>query len=186
MPRSGLAGPIRITVLDVRHRPFPTSVVAGADVTLRLAGGNDAELISGMTHAPEVHRFWGGRAITVQEAFAKYTGRRAPEVVSYVICERARPVGYLQSWQRDGRFGLDMFIAAEAQGRGIGPRAARAVATELTKLGWTPLTADPVVDNHRAFSAWRAAGFEATGELGDDEGKTTQIMCFSSPEQASE
>lgn len=166
------------------HRAFPSSVGAGADVTIRLARDSDAELISAMTRAPEVHRFWGGRAITVQEAWAKYTGRRAPEVVSYVICERAQPVGYLQSWQRDGRFGVDMFIAAEAQGRGIGPRAVRAIATELTRLGWTPLTADPVVDRG-ALSAWRAAGFEATGELGEDEGKATQIMSFSSPEQAS-
>ncbi len=119
----------------------------------------------------------------MQEALEKYTGRRAPEVVSYVICEESRSVGYLQSWQRDGRFGLDMFIAAHEQGRGIGPRAARALAAELTSLGWTPLTADPVADNQRALSAWRAAGFEATGELGEDEGRTTEVMRFPSPGQ---
>jgi aminoglycoside 6'-N-acetyltransferase len=79
-----------------------------------------------------------------------------------------------------------MFIAAEAQGRGIGPRAARAIATELTALAWTPLTADPVVDNRRALSAWRAAGFDATGEVGEDEGKAARIMSFSLPDQASE
>jgi hypothetical protein len=87
---------IPLSALDVIHRPFPTSVIADEGVTLRLARDSDAELISGMTRAPEVHRFWGGRAITVREAWAKYTGRRAPEVVSYVICERAEPVGYLK------------------------------------------------------------------------------------------
>ena len=168
------------------HRAFPTRVNAGADVTIRLARDRDAESMVAMTQAPEVNRFWGGRPITVQEALAKYTGRRAPEVVSYVICEGARPVGYLQSWQRDGRFGVDMFIAAEAQGRGIGPRAAHALATELTRLGWTPLTADPAVDNHQAIKAWRAAGFEATGDLGEDEGKSTQIMCFAAAAPASD
>ena len=167
------------------HRAFPTSVIAGPDVTIRLARDSDAELISGMTHAPEVHQFWGGRTITVQEASAKYTGRRVPEVVSYVICERVQPVGYLQASKRDERYGVDMFIAAEAQGRGIGPRAARAIAIELTRPGWSPLTADPVVDNLRAINAWRAAGFEATGEVGQDEGRATQIMCFSSSRQAS-
>jgi aminoglycoside 6'-N-acetyltransferase len=169
----------------VRQRPFPTSVTAGADVTLRLARDGDAETISEMTHSRDVHQFWGGRPVTAQEALVKYAGRRAPEVVSYVICEGARSVGYLQAWQRDGRYGIDMFIAAEAQGRGIGPRAARAIAGELTRLGWTPLTADPVVDNPRALNAWRAAGFEATGEMGEDEGKATQIMCFPPTAQGS-
>ena len=117
------------------HHAFPSSVVADAGVTPRLAQDSDAEMISGWTRSPEVHRFWGGRTITVHEVRAKYTGQRAPEVVSYVICEHEQPVGYLQSWQRRGRFGLDMFIAAEAQGRGIGSRAARAVASELTALG---------------------------------------------------
>jgi aminoglycoside 6'-N-acetyltransferase len=167
----------------VRH-DFPTSVLADAGVTMRLARGTDAELLSEWTHAPEVNQYWGGRPITVQEALAKYTGRRAPEVVSYVICEQARSVGYLQAWQQQGRYGLDMFISREAQGRGIGPRAARALATELTALGWRPLTADPALDNPRAIGAWRAAGFEDTGELGVDDGKTTQIMSFSAPQSA--
>lgn len=169
-------------MLTVIHRVFPGSVIADAVVTMRLARDDDAELISGWTHAPEVHQFWGGRAITVHEALAKYTGRRAPEIVSYVICEQARPVGYVQSWQGQDRYGLDMFIAAEAQGRGIGPRAARALASELTALGWVPLTVDPAVDNPRAIAAWRRAGFEATGELGEDDGKGTQIMSFAAPE----
>lgn len=72
-----------------------------------------------------------------------------------------------------------MFIAAEAQGRGIGPRAARAAATALTARGWEPLTVDPALDNPRAIAAWRAAGFEATGELGVDDGAVTRIMAFS-------
>ncbi len=163
-----------------RHRAFPSSITVGPDVTIRLAQDSDAELISAMTRAPEVHQFWGGRPITVHEALDTYTGRRAPDVVSYLICEGPRPVGYLQAWQRHGRFGLDMFIAAEAQGRGIGPRAARATAVELTRLGWTPLTADPAVDNLRALNAWRSAGFEDTGERGEDEGSPTQIMRFQS------
>lgn len=166
------------------HQPYPSSVLADSEVTMRLARDGDAEMISGWTHAPEVNQFWGGRPVDIQAVLAKYTGRRAPEVISYVICERTRCVGYVQAWQGRGRFGLDMFIAVEAQGRGIGPRAARALATELTAFGWTPLTVDPAVDNSRAIKAWRAAGFYATGEFGEDNGKTTQIMSFSSPLQA--
>ena len=160
------------------HRAFARSVVADAGVTLRLANDGDAETISGWTRSPEVHRFWAGRVVPVEEVLAKYTNRRAPEVVSYVIREGRRPVGYVQAWQQASRFGLDMFISAEAQGRGTGPRAARALALALTKRGWTPLTVDPAVENVRAIAAWRAAGFAATGELGTDGGNATQIMTF--------
>ena len=174
------------SVSVVIHHVFPSTVVADGEVTLRLARDSDAQVISEWTHAPEVSRFWGGQAITVREALAKYTGRRAPEVISYVICELGRSVGYLQAWQRQGRFGLDMFISLAAQGRGIGPRAARAIATELAALGWVPLTVDPAVDDPRAIGAWRRAGFEATGELGEDEGKPTQIMTFACSPQAAQ
>lgn len=147
----------------VTYQAFPSRVVADADLTIRLADDRDAERISEWTGAAEVNRFWGGRVVPVEEVLEKYTGRRAPNVVSYVISERSHPVGYIQAWQQEGRFGLDMFIAADSQGRGIGPRAARALATELTELGWRPLTADPAVDNPRAVKAWLAAGFAPTG-----------------------
>ena len=49
---------------------------------------------------------------------AKYCGSRAPGVVSYVVCLRDEPVGYLQAWQREPSYGLGMFLAAESQGRG--------------------------------------------------------------------
>lgn len=162
----------------VAHQDFPSSVVADAEVTLRLANDGDADTISNWTRSPEVHRFWAGRVVPVEEVLVKYTGRRAPEVVSYVISEGRRPVGYVQAWQQAGRCGLDMFISAEAQARSIGPRAARALALALTSRGWTPLTVDPAVENVRAIGAWRAAGFATTGELGMDEGETTQIMAF--------
>ena len=69
-----------------------------------------------------------------------------------------------------------MFISVEAQGRGIGPRAARALAVELTARGWTPLEVDPAADNAVAIRAWEAAAFRATGEHGD--GGDTLLMVF--------
>jgi aminoglycoside 6'-N-acetyltransferase len=162
----------------VIRNAFPKSVGAGSELSMRLAVDSDAEMIATWTRAPEVQRFWGGHALALDEVLAKYTGRRAPEVVSYVVCERGQPVGYIQAWQRADRFGLDMFLAAGAQGRGIGPRAAKALATELFGLGWTPLTVDPGIENTRAIRAWREAGFVETGELGEDDDTTTQVMTF--------
>ena len=160
------------------HLPYPDDVDAGEAVTLRLACEDDAPLISRWTRAPDVHEHWGGRALEVDEVRAKYCGRRAPAVVSYVVCLRDQPVGYLQAWQRKLRYGLDMFLAAEAQGHGIGPRAARALALELTAAGWTPLQVDPAVENAVAIRAWEVAGFRPTGERGHDNGRETRLMVF--------
>jgi aminoglycoside 6'-N-acetyltransferase len=161
-----------------RGRPYPSSVRAAAGTWLRLARDDDAPFIAEWTHDSAVHRWWGGRELTVEEVLAKYTGRRAPEVVSYVICEQGRAMGYAQAWQRTDGFGLDMFIAAGAQGRGLGPLAARALAEELHAAGWVPLTVDPALDNTRAIRAWRSAGFVATGEPADDGGVLVQVMTF--------
>ena len=82
------------------HSSSSASIVrAASGVGLRLARDDDnAETIAEWTRAPDVHRWWGGRAIAVDEVLAKYTGRRAPEVISYVITEQAHFVGYLQAW----------------------------------------------------------------------------------------
>jgi aminoglycoside 6'-N-acetyltransferase len=158
--------------------PCPSAVEAGEGLTLRLACDDDAPLISEWTRDPLVHRRWGGKPCEVEEVLEKYTGRRAPAVVSYVISADLRPVGYLQAWQDPHRFGLDMFVAAGAQGRGLGPRAARALAAELSALGWTPLTVDPAVDNPTAIRAWQRAGFRPTGERGLDDGAATEILVY--------
>jgi len=158
---------------------YPRSVTVDESIGVRLAQDADAPVISCWTRAPEVCRFWGGREVPLHEVVAKYTGRRAPEVVSYVITQVGEPVGYLQAWQIDGSFGLDMFMSAAKQRHGIGCRAARAVAVALTSRGWSPLTVDPAVDNLGALRAWGVAGFVATGESGtDDRGSTTRIMRF--------
>ncbi len=99
-------------------------------------------------------------------------------MISYVISESGCAVGYIQAWQGADRCGLDMFLAAHAQGRSIGPRAARALALALSSRGWSPWTVDPAVDNTRAVRAWNAAGFAATGEVGLDDGRPTQVMVF--------
>jgi L-amino acid N-acyltransferase YncA len=71
-----------------------------------------------------------------------------------------------------------MFIAAHAQGRGVGSVAARALSEELTGAGWEPLTVDPALDNSAAIKAWRSAGFVETGEPVDDGGVLVQLMTF--------
>ena len=119
---------------------------------------------------------WPG--IDVDGVRARYTGRRSPKVVLYVVCDDGGPVGYVQAWQRPDRCGLDMFIAAHAQGRGVGSSAGRALARELADAGWVPLTVDPAPDQTRSIRAGRAAGFQETGDPACDGGERVQVMTF--------
>ena len=159
---------------------YPSELTIGPaqGLRLRLSTPADAETITAWLAQEQVHRWWGGAPVALEQVRAKYTGTRLPGVAVYVIERAHAPIGLIQAWQEGARCGLDMFLAAGAQGRGIGPVVARALAEELTVRGWRPLTVDPAVGNVRAVRAWRRAGFVATGERGVDEGHETEVMIF--------
>jgi aminoglycoside 6'-N-acetyltransferase len=150
----------------------------GTAVRLRLATPADADVIWEWMQDQRVHRWWGGTPPTRAEVASKYTGARSPAVLVHLIEADGRAVGLIQAWQRPHARGLDMFLAADDQGRGIGPVAARALAGALTRHGWRDLSADPAVDDSRAIRAWSTAGFVPTGCYGSDEGRPTLIMVF--------
>jgi aminoglycoside 6'-N-acetyltransferase len=78
-----------------------------------------------------------------------------------------------------------MFLAAFAQGQGLGPVAASSLAAELTRRGWTNITVDPAVENRIAIKAWGKAGFRPTGRYSEDDGRKTVLMVYSpAPGQA--
>jgi len=161
-------------------RSYPRDLVIDHPlvVRLRLATPADAELITGWLSEEAVHRWWGGAPVPRREVEEKYTGRRAPGVVVHLVEAAGRPVGLLQAWQDADACGLDLFVAAAEQGRGVGPVAARALAEDLTARGWRNLTVDPAVENVVAVRAWSRAGFVPTGERGTDEGRETLQMVF--------
>ncbi|MFJ5087734.1 GNAT family N-acetyltransferase [Streptomyces sp. NPDC088674] len=117
---------------------------------------------------PEFVRYWGGRPLTRDEVAAKYTGRRRPDVESFVILSRTVPVGYAQYVPAGpDQGGIDMVLLPQAQGRGLGPDAARALVRHLrTVLGWTRVTVDPEARNAHAIRAWAKAGFRPVGGQG--------------------
>jgi aminoglycoside 6'-N-acetyltransferase len=144
--------------------------IAGELVELRPARPDDLELLVGWLHDPEVYRWWGGHPVPEEEIRQKYTGARSPRVRSYIIERDRVPVGYAQSW-RAGELsgGIDMFLAPDARGRGLGTDAARALADHLTYVeGWRRVTVDPEEDNARALHMWRRAGFVQTGQTTSD------------------
>lgn len=158
---------------------YPSELVVEAPrcLRLRLSDRRDAQTITAWLGQEEVYRWWGGAPVPLEQVLAKYTGDRLPQVAVYVIETEGRPVGLIQAWQDDG-CGLDMFVAADEQGGGVGPVAARALAEDLTARGWQDVRVDPAVDNVRAVHAWERAGFVLTGERGVDGGLETLLMVF--------
>jgi aminoglycoside 6'-N-acetyltransferase len=82
-------------------------------------------------------------------------------VTSLVVTEHGDPVGYAQWCEAGGQSGgIDLILAPEAQGRGLGSDAAEALVRYLFDvLGWQRVTVDPAPRNVRAVRMWRKVGF---------------------------
>ncbi|MFE1955272.1 GNAT family N-acetyltransferase [Streptomyces sp. NPDC059524] len=149
-------------------RETPQGGIAGETTLLVPASDEHLPLLARWFADPEFVRGWGGRPLTREEVAAKYTGRRRPAVESLLVLRGADPVGYAQyvpAGPREG--GIDMVLLPRAQGRGLGPDAARALVRHLhTVLGWERVTVDPEACDHRAVRAWTKAGFRPVGPQG--------------------
>ncbi|MER7810303.1 GNAT family N-acetyltransferase [Streptomyces sp900116325] len=128
---------------------------------------------------PEFVRNWGGQPLTREKVAAKYTGRRRPDVESFLILAQTIPVGYAQYVPAgSGRGGIDMVLLPQFQGRGLGPDAARALVRHLhTVLGWKRVTVDPEASNTHAIRAWAKAGFRPVSR----EGSQLLMECIPGP-----
>lgn len=144
--------------------------IKGEIVELRLAESNDLEHLARWLNDPSVYRWWGGEPVSRDEIQQKYTGRRSPQVVSYIVEESGIPVGYAQSWQLTESYcGLDIFLDSTKQGRGLGTDAVCVLTKYLIAIeGRLVITADPASDNVRALAMWRKAGFIPSGRITDD------------------
>jgi aminoglycoside 6'-N-acetyltransferase len=146
-------------------------LVHGRLTTVRPATEADADLLVAWHADPEVARFWDDETFTRDEMLERLA---RPDVDAFVAEAEGEPVGYIQAWTDDGRSGgIDMFLIPEARGRGLGPDAARALATYLRdERGWSPVTVDPYLSNERAVRAWRRTGFVPVEERSADDQHT--------------
>jgi aminoglycoside 6'-N-acetyltransferase len=125
--------------------------------TVRRATPDDVDLLAAWHADPEISRYWDDETYTRDELLERL---RRPDVQSFIVEERARPVGFLQAWREGDQGGVDMFLVPAARGRGLGPDAARAFVLQLLDgEGWTSVTTDPYLWNQAAVRAWRRAGF---------------------------
>jgi aminoglycoside 6'-N-acetyltransferase len=160
---------------------LPSSPVRGDRTTVRAATEDDVPLLVRWHADPEVSRYWDDETFTEDEMRERLD---RGEVESFVVEADGEPVGYIQAWEDEDeplRGGIDMFLIPAARGRGLGPDAARALATHLLQdRGWARVTVDPYAWNDAAIRAWQRAGFEQVDERvrGPDEDHASPWLLF--------
>ena len=89
---------------------------------------------------------------------------------AFAIEEDGDLVGFAQWWENDSpdfrHAGIDLFLAAERHGRGLGRDAVRTLARWLVQeRGHHRITIDPALANERAIRCYEGAGFRRVGIL---------------------
>src|SRR5437763_10754947 len=168
--------PPRRIVMDKFHRGGfeNASPVCGDRTVLRPVTEDDVDLLLRWHADPDVLRFWDGETFTRGSMLVRLARE---DVMPYLVLADGEPVGYLQVWG-EGDGGIDMFLAPDVRGRGLGPDAGRAMARHLRDdHGWTRVTVDPYEWNDIAVRAWRNAGFvEVSRHEPDDEHTATWVL----------
>lgn len=144
----------------------------GAVVHLRPATPEDGPVFTAILRDPTVHPWW--QAADPAADADELTGRD-DEVIVWAIEVDGEVVGIVQAHEEtDPRYrhaGIDIVLAAAAQGRGLGSDAVRTVARWLIDArGHHRLTIDPAAANARAIAAYAKVGFRPVGVMRRYEG----------------
>jgi aminoglycoside 6'-N-acetyltransferase len=143
------------------------SELAGREVVLRRATLADAPALAAILAEPGVARWWG--TFDLERVTADLMGAD-PEEHAFTIEHDGEIVGYIQAVEEEEpdfrSAGIDLFLRTDAQGRGLGPDAIRAVAAYLIDdRGHHRLTIDPAAENARAIAAYAKLGFRPVGRM---------------------
>lgn len=149
--------------LEVRKRPGRPPERA----RLRPATPDDEAAVAAVLADPTVARWW---PVTDPAEIPTLCAGTDPELVVWLIELEGRVVGVIQAWEESDPMyrhaGIDLSLVADAQGRGLGPSAIRAVARWLFEVrGHHRLTIDPNAANENAIRAYRKVGFRPVGIL---------------------
>lgn len=136
----------------------------GERVVLRPLRVDDAPRLAELAAHPDVARWWPG--LTEAELVEKAAGK--PNEGFFVLVHEGETIGlvqYLEETDPEYRHaGVDLFVAAAYQDRGLGTDALRTIVRHLVHdRGHHRLTIDPVAHNARAIRAYGKVGFRPVG-----------------------
>ena len=139
--------------------------LVGERVTLRPIDEADRAPLRSILADPGVARWWG--TASPDEAVADLF---EPYQIGFVIEVDGAVVGSLQVAEEDEpdyrHAGIDLFLAPDHQGRGLGPEAIRLIARYLFEVrGHHRLTIDPAAENLHAIRAYERVGFRPGGVM---------------------
>jgi aminoglycoside 6'-N-acetyltransferase len=135
-------------------------------LTLRPLELADAGELAAMAEHPSVRRWWGSGDSRSAEGFAEDARHRSAFAIE-VDGVLAGWLGVHEEDEPDYRHAaLDIFLAAEHQGAGLGPATLRLAARWLVaERGHHRLSIDPACANERAIRAYAAVGFRPVGVM---------------------
>jgi aminoglycoside 6'-N-acetyltransferase len=142
----------------------------GELVTLRPLRVDDAPRLAELAAAPEVAIWWPN--LDERELVEKAEGRG--DATGFAIVHDGELVGVVQYYEEtdpDYRHaGIDIFVGARHQGRGLGSDAVRTMARHLVHdRGHHRLVIDPAAHNERAIRSYEKVGFRRVGVLREYE-----------------
>jgi aminoglycoside 6'-N-acetyltransferase len=142
------------------------TTLRGERVTLRPLEEDDRPRLVEILEEPEVARWFGtGSAEESADEFIS-----DPKVTGFAIeagDTLVGAIGYSEEETPDYRHaGIDLFLATDSQGRGLGPEALRQLGRHLIEeRGHHRLVIDPAASNKRAIKAYERVGFKPVGVM---------------------
>jgi aminoglycoside 6'-N-acetyltransferase len=138
----------------------------GERVVLRPLRVEDAPRLAELAAAPEVARWWPD--LTEAELVRKAEGRC--DAAGFAVLHNEETIGLVQYHEElDPEYrhaGIDLFIGAPYQDRGLGTDTVRTLARHLVHdRGHHRLTIDPVAYNDRAIRSYEKVGFRRVGVM---------------------
>jgi aminoglycoside 6'-N-acetyltransferase len=138
----------------------------GELVLLRPLRADDAKRLAELAADPEVARWWPG--LTEAEVVEKAEGKRSS--TGFAVLYAGELIGLVQYYEElDPEYrhaGIDLFIGAHYQDRGLGTDTVRTMARYLVHdRGHHRLVIDPAAHNGRAIRCYEKVGFRRVGVL---------------------
>ncbi len=133
----------------------------GEQVVLRPLGEGDVPRLLALAHDPSVARWWPNvTAENLQE----------DESVHFAVTLDGDVIGLAQYYEEtDPEYrhaGIDLFLGASWQGRGLGTETVRALARYLVgERGHHRLIIDPAAENTTAIRCYERVGFKRVGVM---------------------